>query len=100
MFRWFLAFLGFIIYRFPGGIIGFLIGYYIDQIQITTTRTNPLRSQVSPADFELNLLSLASVVIKADGNVCREELDYVRMYFVHAYGKDSVNATLRALDAE
>lgn len=98
MFRWFLAFLGFIIYRFPGGIIGFLIGYYIDQIQITTTRTNPLRSQVSPADFELNLLSLASVVIKADGNVSRKELDYVRMYFVQAYGKDRANATFRTFN--
>lgn len=100
MFRWLLALLGFVIFRFPGGIIGYLIGYYIDQIQVTTTRSNPLRSQVSPADFELNLLSLASVVIKADGKVSKKELDYVRMYFVQAYGKDRANATFRTFNEE
>lgn len=99
MIRWILAFLGFVIFRFPGGVIGYLIGYYLDQMQITTTRSGSgigtERSSVSPADFELNLLSLASLVIKADGKVSQKELDYVRMYFVQAYGKDRANATFR-----
>lgn len=99
MIRWILAFLGFVIFRFPGGVIGYLIGYYLDQMQITTTRSGSgigtQRSSVSPADFELNLLSLASLVIKADGKVSQKELDYVRMYFVQAYGKDRANATFR-----
>ncbi len=75
MIRWFLAILGFIIFRFPGGVIGYLIGYYLDQMQITTTRSGTQRGSVSPADFELNLLSLASLVIKADGTVSQKELD-------------------------
>lgn len=51
--------------------------------------------QVSPADFELNLLSLSSFVIKADGKVSQTELDYVRQYFVQSYGKERANATFR-----
>jgi len=98
MFRWLLAMLGFIFFRFPGAVIGYLIGYYIDQIQITTTRSSSRRHRVSPADFELNLLSLASVVIKADGKVNQKEMDYVRMYFVQAYGKDRANATFRTFN--
>lgn len=102
MIRWFLAILGFIIFRFPGGVIGYLIGYYLDQMQITTTRSGPgigtQRGNVSPADFELNLLSLASLVIKSDGTVSKKELDYVRMYFVQAYGKDRANATFRTFN--
>ncbi|EDM45454.1 DnaJ domain protein [unidentified eubacterium SCB49] len=55
-------------------------------------------SQVSPADFELNLLSLSSFVIKADGKVSQSELDYVRQYFVQAYGKDRANATFKVFN--
>src|SRR5690554_371749 len=98
MIRWFLAILGFIIFRFPGGVIGYLIGYYLDQMQITATRSGTQRGSVSPADFELNLLSLASLVIKADGTVSQKELDYVRMYLVQAYGKDRANATFRTFN--
>jgi DnaJ like chaperone protein len=53
---------------------------------------------VSPGDFELNLLSLASIVIKADGNVSQSELDYARQYFVRAYGKERANATFRTFN--
>ncbi len=54
--------------------------------------------QVSPADFELNLLSLSSFVIKADGKVSQTELDYVRQYFVQAYGKERANATFKVFN--
>jgi DnaJ like chaperone protein len=55
-------------------------------------------TRVSPHDFELNLLSLTSLVIKADGNVTQRELDYVRLYFVNAYGKERANATFRVFN--
>ena len=54
--------------------------------------------QVSPADFELNLLSLSSFVIKADGKVSQSELDYVRKYFVQSYGKERANATFKVFN--
>jgi DnaJ like chaperone protein len=53
---------------------------------------------VNPADFELHLLSLASFVIKADGTVSKSELDYVRQYFVQAYGKERANATFKVFN--
>ena len=49
-------------------------------------------------DFELNLLTLCSVVIKSDGNVNQKELDYVRSYFVQAYGKERANATFKTFN--
>lgn len=97
MLRWILAVLGFAIYRFPGLIMGYLIGYYIDNLKVGNVNTQS-KPRVSPADFELNLLSLASLVIKADGKVSQTELDYVRMYFVQAYGKERANATFRTFN--
>ncbi|WP_438961590.1 TerB family tellurite resistance protein [Nonlabens sp.] len=45
------------------------------------------RQTVSPQDFELHLLSLTSIVIKADGQVSQSELQYVRNYFIQSYGQ-------------
>ena len=100
MLRWLLVILGFIFYRFPGAIIGYLIGSLLERTTVRTGTFNPYQTsqRVSPADFELNLLSLASLVIKADGSVIQRELDYVRQYFVQAYGRDRANATFRVFN--
>ncbi len=102
MFKWILALLGYMFYRFPGAILGFIIGSFIDNIYGSRRKFKPPfssgDSRVSPGDFELNLLSLASLVIKADGNVSQTELDYVRAYFVQAYGKERANATFRTFN--
>ena len=41
---------------------------------------------------------MASFVIKADGTVSQSELDFVRRYFVQAYGKDRANATFKVFN--
>lgn len=101
MFKWILAILGLMFYKFPGAILGFIIGSFIDNMY-GSRKSRPIFSSggstVSPGDFELNLLSLASLVIKADGNVSQTELDYVRAYFVQAYGKERANATFRTFN--
>jgi DnaJ like chaperone protein len=105
MIRWFGAFVGYMVYRFPGALIGFVIGSIIDHMtgrktggfqQIFNQQTRGDR--VTPADFELNLLSLASIIIKADGDINQKELDYVRQYFVQAYGKERANATFKTFN--
>src|SRR5690606_40291256 len=61
----------------------FIVGSLIDRISGGGARVQTIindRRQVSPADFELNLLSLCSIVIKADGTVNQNELHYVRNY--------------------
>ncbi|AEH00984.1 TerB family tellurite resistance protein [Lacinutrix sp. 5H-3-7-4] len=49
------------------------------------------RAQTTSGDFEVSLLILATVVIKADGKQDQRELDYVREQFVGMYGKDRAN---------
>lgn len=101
MIRWLFAVLGYFLYRFPGAIAGFIIGSLLDNISVKgstfqTSFGSPQR--VTPADFELNLLSLASLVIKADGQVSQTELDFVRQYFVQAYGRERANATFKVFN--
>ncbi|MBW2937152.1 TerB family tellurite resistance protein [Aureisphaera sp. CAU 1614] len=104
MIRWLLAILGYSFFRFPGAIIGFILGSIFDNMNLGKTKSTRRtifqqpRESVSPADFELNLLSLASLVIKADGTVSQNELDYVRQYFVQAYGKERANATFKVFN--
>ena len=84
-----------------------IIGYFLYRIffsgstkggrQTVFTQT---RQRATPPDFELNLLSLASLVIKADGSVNQKELDFVRQYFVQAYGKERANNTFKIFNEE
>ncbi|GEQ84761.1 molecular chaperone DnaJ [Patiriisocius marinistellae] len=112
------AIIGYSIYRFPGAVAGFVLGSFIDRLnfkkgpnQGTAGGQRQSRgpfsdifqqatrgSRVTPADFELNLISLSSFVIKADGTVSQSELDYVRQYFVQAYGKERANATFKTFN--
>ena len=57
-------------------------------------------TRINTRDFELKLLTLASLVIKADGKVTQKELDYVRRYFVSAYGKARANEVFRIFNNE
>lgn len=108
MFKWIGAVAGWFFTRnFYGAMVGYFAGYFIEQLSQksksstsrgSTRNTSSRRSQVTPKDFELNLLSLASLVIKADGKVNQVELDYVRKYFVANYGKERANATFRTFN--
>ena len=104
MIKWIGAILGFFYARFAGAVIGFIIGNILDHLFFGNKSTGNFQTvfqqaqRVSPGDFELNLLSLASLVIKADGKVNEREMDYVRNYFVQAYGKERANATFRTFN--
>jgi len=101
MIKWLLAILGAVFFRFPGAVVGFVLGSMLDVVGKKTNiefTSSFSQNSVTPADFELNLLSLSSIVIKADGKVNQTELDYVRQYFVSAYGKERANATFRTFN--
>ncbi|SFR35401.1 DnaJ like chaperone protein [Robiginitalea myxolifaciens] len=99
MIKWFGAILGYMFLRLPGAIVGFLIGSLVDGSRGGGSAMPEFgRSRVSPADFELNLLSLCSIIIKADGQVSQQELDYVRQYFLQTYGKEKANAIFRTFN--
>jgi len=101
MVRWIAAIIGYYLFRFPGAIVGFILGSLFENIggknkgSFQSVFQQGGNSRVSPADFELHLLSLASLVIKADGTVSQSELDYVRQYFVQSYGRERANATFK-----
>nr|WP_297786579.1 TerB family tellurite resistance protein [uncultured Allomuricauda sp.] len=103
MIKWIAAFLGYFLFRFPGAVLGFIVGTFLDNLGGSGNRSrsvfeNVTRQSVSPADFELNLLSLCSIIIKADGQVNQRELDYVRQYFLSTYGKEKANAIFRTFN--
>ena len=49
------------------------------------------RAQTQSGDFEVSLLILSSIVIKADGKQDKRELDFVRQQFLQMYGKERAN---------
>ena len=49
------------------------------------------RPQTQSGDFEVSLLVLASIVIKADDHQDQRELDFVRQQFTNMYGKERAN---------
>ncbi len=80
-----------------GAIIGFVLGSVVDglageNIRIegpSSRRTQSSRTQ--SGDFEMSLLVLAAVVIKADGKIDKRELSYVRNHFTRMYGSTRAN---------
>ena len=64
---------------FFGGPIGAIIGYYIGKNFFTGKNDNEKA-------YEVSLLILASLVIKADGKVRKEELNYVKEFFTRTFG--------------
>ena len=94
---WLFAFIGFLLFRLPGAVLGFFLGSLVSN---TRVYTNYGGTRINTRDFELRLLTLASLVIKADGKVTQKELDYVRRYFVSAYGKARANEVFRIFNNE
>ncbi|TXG37063.1 TerB family tellurite resistance protein [Seonamhaeicola maritimus] len=89
-----------------GAIIGVALGSVIDSMtngngdtllgegkrrKRTTYRSRSQGPQTQSGDFEVSLLVLASIVIKADGKQDQRELDYVRQQFSNMYGKERAN---------
>jgi len=62
-----------------------------NQRRQSTYTSRPKQTQTQPGDFELSLLVLSSIVIKADGVQDQRELDFVRKHFVSMYGKERAN---------
>lgn len=96
-----------------GAIIGVALGSFVDNISgsnsplLEDKRSNkggqdpyrrmPNYSQkrqqpkTQSGDFEVSLLILASIIIKADGKQDQRELDFVRQQFKNLYGKERAN---------
>jgi DnaJ like chaperone protein len=79
-----------------GAIIGLALGSVVDAIGNGANISKQIQqAQTQPGDFEVSLLILSSIVIKADGKQDQRELDFVRQQFVGMYGKERANHAFR-----
>ena len=96
-----------------GAIIGLALGSFVDNLagngtpligerQTGNRRRDPYRQRpkqtrrdqkpkTQSGDFEVSLLILASIIIKADGKQDQRELDFVRQQFRNMYGTERAN---------
>ena len=73
---------------FFGGPIGAIVGLYIGS-KLSRGSMNNQKA------FEICLLILSSVVIKADGRVLKSELNYVKKFFTNTFGAKKSNEYFR-----
>ena len=91
------AFIGYFVLRFPGAILGYFIGR---MFQSNVTVKTFSHSRPIDFDFGINLISLATAIIKADGKVDQAELDYVRQFFIRNYGVQRANEVFRSFKSQ
>jgi DnaJ like chaperone protein len=81
-----------------GAIIGLALGSLLDG-DVTVGGQTSYSSSTQSGDFEVSLLILASIVIKADGRQDPRELDFVRQQFVSMFGKQRANHAFKLFKA-
>lgn len=83
-----------------GGIIGFALGSLF-----SSSSPFVIRSEVNEhfgdtsekRDFNVTLLVLSAAVMKADGNVKKSELDYVKRFFLQNFGQENAERSIKML---
>jgi len=93
--RWIAGGLGWAFFGPIGGVVGFVIGSVVEGSQSRVGRIEPGKTTVG--DFAVSLLVLIAAVMKADGKVVKAELDYVKKYFVQAFGESSAAEAIMML---
>ncbi|WP_223551946.1 TerB family tellurite resistance protein [Aestuariivivens sp. NBU2969] len=84
-----------------GAIIGLAVGGMVDSLgeemgfEQQPKRIYREKPVTQSGDFEVSLLILSSIIIKADGKQDQRELDFVRQQFVSMYGKERANHAFR-----
>ncbi len=77
-----------------GAILGFALGSFVDAADVRVIKGE---QQTTKGDFIASLLVLVASIMKADGKVLRSELDYVKKYFMQAFGNDSALEAMQML---
>jgi len=101
MIKWIAAFLGYSFFRFPGALLGFIVGGVVERFFNSSSSWSEVGSQRSTtAALQLNLLALAATVIKADGTVKQQELQFVRNFFITNYGTQMASTIFEKFNEE
>ena len=95
------AAVGWFIGRGPiGAMVGFGVGTLIEGMfssdaKLFEKEQRQRNDNAQPGEFEISLLILSAIVIKADGEADQRELDYVRNHFVQQFGKQRANKAFK-----
>lgn len=93
--KWIGGGLGFVVGGPIGGLLGFLVGSFVDGSKSVTWQQSG--QSITPGDFSMSLLVLIAAVMKADGQVVKAELDFVKRFFVRQFGPDTAREALMML---
>ena len=91
--KWIAGGLGWAFFGPIGGLLGFALGSMMDK----PTQLPGQRQHTTTGAYAMSLLVLVAAVMRADGKVVRSELDYVKQYFVKAFGHDAASEGIRML---
>ena len=100
MIKWLAAVIGYSFLRFPGAILGFMIGGFFEFLSKNSIQIRTSSYAIKPETFQLNLLALSALIIKADGKIQQKELDFVRSFFIGQYGKERADSIFRAFNTQ
>ncbi len=92
--KWIAGGLGWAFFGTLGGILGFALGSLMENVD---AQQKSGYSKTTTGSFAASLLVLIAAVMKADGKVMKSELDYIKKYFVHAFGEDSATEAIHML---
>ena len=104
--KWLFAGLGWAVGGPIGALLGFFIGKSFDSDSDTQAFTQsgdqafhhgPYRNTGTQADIHVALLVLIAAVMKADGQVKKSELNYVKAFLRQNYGEERGKEMLKAL---
>lgn len=71
-----------------GAIIGFIAGSAVDNTTLQEENTSQYQHQTGTGDFVISLLILSAEVMKADGKTMKSELNFVKQFLQHQFGKE------------
>ncbi len=100
MIKFICALIGFAVFRFPGAFIGYLLGSLFENMSVTTSGdSEPVFSSGTRTggDFSQSFLVLTAAVLRADGTVTRNELEFVKELYKQNFGVDKTKADMLVL---
>ena len=100
MIKWVAAVIGYSFLRFPGAILGFMVGGFFEFLSKNSIQIRTSSYAIKPETFQLNLLALSALIIKADGKIEQKELDFVRSFFIGQYGKERADSIFRTFNTQ
>lgn len=100
MIKWVAAIIGYSVFRFPGAILGFLVGRFVEFLAQGSVQIKTNSYAIRPEAFQLNLLALSALIIKADGKIERKELEFVRSFFIGQYGKTKADSIFKTFNTQ